>query len=53
MPYQEDTDKKDEGRALMDEGSAPPVPKEDGLAIMAVITPAAGADDGTYKTLSK
>jgi hypothetical protein len=24
--YQEDTDKKDQGRALLDEGSVPPVP---------------------------
>jgi hypothetical protein len=33
MPYREDT-----GRALLDEGSAPPVPNEDDPTIMAVTT---------------
>jgi hypothetical protein len=34
-------------------GSAPPEPDEDGLAIMAIATPAAGEDGGTCKTPSK
>jgi hypothetical protein len=53
MPYREDTGKKDQGWALLDEGFAPSVPNEDGPTIMATTTPAAGKDGGTYKTPSK
>jgi hypothetical protein len=55
MPYayQEDTDKKDQGRALLDEGSAPPVPDEDGLTIMVATALAPDEDDGTYKSARK
>jgi hypothetical protein len=38
MPYREDTGKKDQGRALLDEGSAPPMPNEDDPTIMAMTT---------------
>jgi hypothetical protein len=48
-----DIGRKDQGWAFLDKGSAPPVPDEDGLAIMATTTPTAGEDDETYKTLSK
>jgi hypothetical protein len=51
--YWEDTDKKDQGRDFLDEGSMPPVPNEDGPAIMATTTLVAGEDGGTYKTPSK
>jgi hypothetical protein len=51
--YREDTGKKDQGRTLLDDGSAPPVPDEDGPAIMDAIVPAAGEDDDTYETPSK
>jgi hypothetical protein len=53
MPYQEDTGKKDQGQALLNEGSVPLVPNEDDPAIMAVTTPAADEDDCTYKTPTK
>jgi hypothetical protein len=53
MPYWEDTGKKDQGRALLDKGSAPLVPNEDGPTILATTTPAADEDGGTYKTPSK
>jgi hypothetical protein len=51
--YWEDTGMKDQGQALLDEGSAPPKPDENGPAIMAVATPTASEDDGTHKTPSK
>jgi hypothetical protein len=55
MPYtyQEDTSKKDQGRVFLDEGFAPPVPDEDGPAIMAATAPMTAEDSGTYKTLRK
>jgi hypothetical protein len=53
MPYQENTSKKDQGRAFFDQGSVPSVPNKDDPAIVATTTPAAGKDGGTYKTLSK
>jgi hypothetical protein len=55
MPYayREDTGKKDQGQAFLDEGSAPPVPNEDGPTIMAATALLASGDDGTNKTLSK
>jgi hypothetical protein len=51
--YWEDIDKKDQGWALLDEGSMPPVPDEDGPIIMGAIAPSVGEDDRTYKTPSK
>jgi hypothetical protein len=51
--YREDTSKKDQGWALLDEGSEPPVPDEDGSAITDAIAPAAGKGGETYKTPSK
>jgi hypothetical protein len=53
MPYREDTKKKDQGRALLDEGSMPPLPNEDDPAIMIVTTPVSSKDGGSHKTLSK
>jgi hypothetical protein len=37
----------------LDEGSVPPVPNEDGPAILAATALAASEDTGNYKTLSK
>jgi hypothetical protein len=37
----------------LDKGSTPQMPNEDDPNIMVVMTPAAGNDGGTYKTLSK
>jgi hypothetical protein len=37
----------------LDEGSSPPVPNEDGPAIINAIASATGGDGRTYKTLSK
>jgi hypothetical protein len=51
--YQEDTNKKDQGWAFLDEGSTPPVPNQDSPAIMVAIAPAADEDTETNKTLSK
>jgi hypothetical protein len=51
--YREDTGRKDQGWALFDKGSAPPVPDEDGPAIMDVAAPVASEDDRTYETSSK
>jgi hypothetical protein len=44
---------KDQGRTLLDEGSTPLMPDEDGPAIMDATALAIGEGDGTYKTLSK
>jgi hypothetical protein len=43
---------KDQGWAFLDDGSVPPMPDEEGPAIMAVTPLAAGKDGGTNKTLS-
>jgi hypothetical protein len=51
--YQEDTSRKDQGRAFLDDGSTLTLPNEDGPAIMAATRPTAGEDGGTYKTPSK
>jgi hypothetical protein len=51
--YQEDTGKKDQVWAFLDEGSTPLVPNEDNPATMAATAPASDEDDGTNKTLSK
>jgi hypothetical protein len=51
--YREDTDKKDQGHAILDKGFTPPVLDEHGLAIMAAITLAASEDGDTYKTTNK
>jgi hypothetical protein len=51
--YQEDTSKKDQGQTLLDGGSAPPEPDEDGPATMAATTLAVGEDSGTCKAPSK
>jgi hypothetical protein len=51
--YREDTSNKDQGRAFLDEGIAPPVPDEDGPTIMAAIALVAGEDGRTYKSSSK
>jgi hypothetical protein len=53
MSYQEDTDKKDQGWAILDEGSTPSVPNEDNPTIMAATTLAISEDAGTYKIPSK
>jgi hypothetical protein len=47
--YWEDADKKGPGRALLDEGSGPPVPDEDDPTIMAAMALMAGEDSETYK----
>jgi hypothetical protein len=52
MPYQEDTDEKDQGWAFMTRGSAFPALDKDGPTIMTVATPATGEDSGTCKTPS-
>jgi hypothetical protein len=49
----EDTDKKDQGWAFLDESSAPPVNEEDDPTIMATTAATVGENGGTYKTLSK
>jgi hypothetical protein len=51
--YREDTDKKDQGWALLDEGSTPPVADEDGPTIMDATALAVDECSGAYKTLSK
>jgi hypothetical protein len=51
--YREDTGRKEQGRAFLDESSAPLVPNKDGPTIMAATTLASDEDDGTYKTPSK
>jgi hypothetical protein len=51
--YWEDTDKKDQGWALLDEGSMPLVPDENDPIITGTIAPLVGEDERTYKTLSK
>jgi hypothetical protein len=57
--YRENTGRKDQGWALLDEGSAPPVPGEDGPAITDgptitdATTLAADENGRTYKTQSK
>jgi hypothetical protein len=51
--YREDTGKKEQGQALLNEGSVPPVPDEDGPAIMVAMAPTVSEDGGSYKTLSK
>jgi hypothetical protein len=51
--FQEDISKKEQGWALLDEGSTPLVPDEDDPVIVDTIAPIVGEDDGTYKTLSK
>jgi hypothetical protein len=51
--YREDTDKKDQGRAFLDVGSALPEPDEDGPTIRTVGTLATDDDGETYKTPSK
>jgi hypothetical protein len=51
--YQEDTNKKDQGRAFLDEGSTPPVPNQDSPTIMVAIAPTVDEDAGTNKTMSK
>jgi hypothetical protein len=48
--YQEDTGKKYQGQALMDGGTTPLEPDEDGPAIMVTATPAAS---GTCEAPSK
>jgi hypothetical protein len=53
MPYQEDTNNKDQGRAFLAGSSASPAHDEYDPVIMAVATPAAGENGGTYKTPSK
>jgi hypothetical protein len=50
--YWEDTGKKDQGRAFVDEGFTPPVSDENGPTIMAAATPADRKDNGTCKTPS-
>jgi hypothetical protein len=54
MPYayREDTGKKDQGRAFLDEVFALQVPKEDGPTGVVMITLVAGKDSETYKTAS-
>jgi hypothetical protein len=47
------TGKKDQGWALQDEGSAPPIPDEDGPTIMDATTMMVIEGDGTCKTPSK
>jgi hypothetical protein len=44
---------KDQGRALLDGGSAPPEPDEDGPTIMVAATLVASRNGRTYKTPSK
>jgi hypothetical protein len=51
--YREDTDRKDQGWALFDKGSTPPVPDKDGPVSTNTIAPTSDEDDGTYETLSK
>jgi hypothetical protein len=55
MPYayQDDTGKKDQVQAFLDEGFTPPMPDKDSLATMAATTPVAREDGRTYKTPSK
>jgi hypothetical protein len=50
--YREDVGSKDQGRALLDEGSAPPMFEEDNPTVTDTVASVGGAGDGTYKTLS-
>jgi hypothetical protein len=47
--YRENTDKKDQGRAVLDEGSTPLVPDEDTPAVMQAATPVADEGGRSYK----
>jgi hypothetical protein len=49
-PYREDTDKKDQGRAFLAEGSTSTTPEEDGPTIVAMATKMADENNRTYKT---
>jgi hypothetical protein len=51
--YQEDTDRKDQGRALLREGPAPPTFDKDDSTVASIAAPMAGKGKGTYKTLNK
>jgi hypothetical protein len=51
--YREDIDRKDQRRALLDEGSTPMELSEDNPTCTDATTPMTNEDDGTYKTLSK
>jgi hypothetical protein len=51
--YQKDTNRKDQGRALLDKSSTPLVRDEDSPAITDATAPAADGVDGTYKTPNK
>jgi hypothetical protein len=51
--YQVDTSKKDQGRALLDEGSRYLRPEKDNPATTDATAPTTGKGDETYKTLSK
>jgi hypothetical protein len=51
--YWEDTGKKDKGRSLLDEDSAPLERDNNNPIIIAATTPTAGEDGGTSKTPSK
>jgi hypothetical protein len=49
-PYREDTSRKDQGRALSDEGSIPLMPNQHGPAIIDAPAPVASEGGGTDKT---
>jgi hypothetical protein len=51
--YREDTDRKDQGRALLGEGSAPSTSDEDDPTVVGTMVPLVGKGEGTYKTLNK
>jgi hypothetical protein len=49
LQYQEDTGKKDQGRAFLDRGSALPKLDEDDLTVMIMATPVADKDNRNCK----
>jgi hypothetical protein len=51
--YREDASKKDQGRALLDGGSAPPMSNKDDPTVVDAAAPVVGEGKGTYKTLGK
>jgi hypothetical protein len=46
--YLEDIGRKDQGWGLLDEGSAPPMPDDDGPAVTGAMALAVDKGDGTY-----
>jgi hypothetical protein len=51
--YREDAGRKDQGRALLDGGSAPPMSDDDNPIVTNTMTPMIDKGEGTYRTPSE